>query len=59
MSEDIVAIDVQGNLGNNNKFILKKIVSSYYLKSALSFLKTGPRIHSKQNLTAIHKLHYY
>jgi len=25
MSEDIVAIDVQGFLGNNNKFILKEI----------------------------------
>jgi len=25
MTEDIVAIDVQGFLGNNNKFILKEI----------------------------------
>jgi len=25
MSEDIAAIDVQGFLGNNNKFILKEI----------------------------------
>jgi len=52
MSEDLVAIDVQGFLGNNNKFILKEIGVVFKNETILN---SNFIIHSPHNFIELNK----